>query len=216
MSSSPAKPSVNPLLVKYLANLATHPLRTKATTSAVLCFLQEVLGSNFAGVPVKKPARNAPLVAHILARGHIDVKAVKMALYGFFVAAPLGHYLVGTLQRVFAGRTGTGARIGQILASNLLIAPIQTTAFLASMAVISGAKTIHEVMRTVQAGFFSVIRVSWVVSPLSMTVAQNFLPVELWVPFFNFIQFVLGTYFNARVKQLRMAAIKRQQEEGDE
>jgi hypothetical protein len=178
--------------------------------------LQEVLGSNFAGVPVKKPARNAPLVAHILARGHIDIKAVKMALYGFFVAAPLGHYLVGTLQKLFAGRTGTGARIGQILASNLIIAPIQTTAFLASMAVISGARTVHEVMRTVQAGFFSVIRVSWVVSPLSMTVAQNFLPVELWVPFFNFIQFVLGTYFNARVKQLRMAAIKRQEEESDE
>jgi peroxisomal membrane protein 2 len=95
-------------------------------SSAVLCFLQEVLGSNIAAVPVKRPPKNAPVIAHILARGHIDIKAVKMALYGFFIAAPLGHYLVGALQKAFAGRTGTGARIGQILASNLIIAPIQT------------------------------------------------------------------------------------------
>lgn len=50
-----------------------------------------------------------------------------MAVYGSCVSAPLGHLLVGTLQRAFAGKTGTGAKIAQILASNLLIAPIQTT-----------------------------------------------------------------------------------------
>jgi len=50
-----------------------------------------------------------------------------MALYGFFVSAPLGHFLVGLLQRAFAGKTGLKARLAQLLASNLLIAPIQTT-----------------------------------------------------------------------------------------
>jgi peroxisomal membrane protein 2 len=48
-----------------------------------------------------------------------------MALYGFFISAPLGHFLVGALQKAFAGKTGTAAKIGQIVASNLLIAPIQ-------------------------------------------------------------------------------------------
>jgi hypothetical protein len=62
-----------------------------------------------------------------LARARIDSKAFKMALYGIFVSAPLGHLLVGLLQKAFAGKTGLKARLGQLLASNLLIAPIQVT-----------------------------------------------------------------------------------------
>lgn len=50
-----------------------------------------------------------------------------MALYGFFVSAPLGHFLVGLLQKAFAGKVGLKYRLAQLLASNLLVAPIQTT-----------------------------------------------------------------------------------------
>ncbi|KAK7468751.1 hypothetical protein VKT23_003253 [Stygiomarasmius scandens] len=203
----------HPLLAKYLAELAAHPLRTKAITTGTLCFLQEVLGSNLAGIPVKRPAKNAPFFYHALAQAHIDAKAFKMALYGLLVSAPLGHVLIGALQKAFAGRTGPGARIAQILASNLFIAPIQTTAFLVSMAVINGAQTVDEVIKTVKAGFFSVIRITWVVSPLSMTIAQRFVPPHLWVPFFNAIQFVLGTTFNTRMKLIRMAQLKKEKEE---
>lgn len=92
---------------------------------ATLCFLQEVLGSNLAGMPVKRHSNDAPFLLRSLAGAHIDVKAVKMAIYGFLVSAPIGHVLVGALQRAFAGKTGMGARIAQILASNLLISPIQ-------------------------------------------------------------------------------------------
>jgi hypothetical protein len=93
---------------------------------AAICFLQEVLGSNLAGMPVKRPSKDAPLLLHVLARSHVDVKALKMALYGFLVSAPIGHVLIGTLQKAFAGKTGMSAKIAQLLASNLLIAPIQT------------------------------------------------------------------------------------------
>ncbi|KAJ7900203.1 hypothetical protein B0H14DRAFT_2672710 [Mycena olivaceomarginata] len=206
----------HPLLASYLQQLAVHPLRTKAITTASLCFLQEVLGSNIAKMPVKKPARDAPVLVHLLARSHVDMRAVKMAIYGFLVSAPISHFLVGLLQKAFAGKTGTGAKIGQIVASNLLVAPIQTTAYLASMAVISGAKSVDEVLRTIKAGFFSVIRITWITSPIALTVAQRFVPIELWVPFFNAVQFILGTYFNARVKQLRLAAVAKQAEKEKE
>ena len=76
---------------------------------------------------MKRLSKDATIVEHILARAHIDLRSLKMFLYGFFVAAPLGHYLVGTLQNAFAGKTGTRARIAQLLASNLLVAPIQTS-----------------------------------------------------------------------------------------
>lgn len=138
----------NPLLTTYLRQLSTHPLRTKAVTAGIpfhnspkiiiglneslfslgiLCFVQEILGSHLAGTPTQRPPKEAPDVIHLLARAKIDTKALKMALYGFLVSAPLSHILVGNLQRFFAGKTGTGAKIAQIIASNLLIAPIQAS-----------------------------------------------------------------------------------------
>ncbi|KAH6916861.1 hypothetical protein BKA70DRAFT_315156 [Coprinopsis sp. MPI-PUGE-AT-0042] len=207
MSASPAKP-VHPLLAKYLVQLATNPLRTKAITTGTLCFLQEVLGSHLAGVPAR-PSKNAPGPVQALQSIHVDLKALKMAVYGFLISAPVSHFLVSQLQKAFAGKTSPASKLGQIAANSLIVAPIQTTTFLASMAVINGASSTNEIIKTVKAGFFSVIRVSWVVSPLSLAFAQKFIPVELWVPFFNAIQFVLGTYFNYRVKQARMAAIKK-------
>jgi len=90
-------------------------------------FLQEVIGSNVAGLaPVQVPKDASPLT-RALARARIDSKAFKMAIYGIFVSAPLGHFLVGLLQKAFAGKTGLKARLGQLLASNLLVSPIQVT-----------------------------------------------------------------------------------------
>ncbi|KAH8120220.1 hypothetical protein DFH11DRAFT_1558931 [Phellopilus nigrolimitatus] len=198
----------NSLLAAYVTQLTTHPLRTKSITAASLCFIQEVLASHIAKTPVQRPPKTATGVAHALAYAKVDVKALKMALYGFLVSAPLGHVLIGTLQRIFAGRTGTRARVAQILCSNLLVAPIQSTVYLASMAIVNGAKSVDDVVRTVKSGFMSVMRMTWTISPLSIIFAQTFIPQELWVPFFNLIGFVLGTYFTVRVKKARLEAEK--------
>ncbi|KJA29294.1 hypothetical protein HYPSUDRAFT_176102 [Hypholoma sublateritium FD-334 SS-4] len=214
MSPTTVTKGPHPLLVKYLAQLAQHPLRTKCITTGTLSFLQEVLGSNLSGSPTNVPKDASPL-ARVLGNAHVNAKAIKMAIYGFLISAPLSHLLIGLLQKAFAGQTSARARIAQIVTSNLLISPIQTSTFLASMAVINGASSIDEVIKTVRAGFFSVLRISWVVSPLSMTIAQRFIPVELWVPFFNAIQFILGTYFNIRVKRLRLAALKKEKKDGE-
>ncbi|KAG8725777.1 hypothetical protein FRC12_024042, partial [Ceratobasidium sp. 428] len=85
----------------------------------------EILASHFAGVPVPRPPKDAPVYSHALATAKIDARALKLAIYGFFISAPMGHFFVGLLQRAFAGRTSAGAKIAQILASNLIVAPIQ-------------------------------------------------------------------------------------------
>lgn len=48
----------------------------------------------------------------------------KMAVYGAFISAPLGHVLISILQKMFAGRTSVKAKILQILVSNLLVGSI--------------------------------------------------------------------------------------------
>ncbi|THG98384.1 hypothetical protein EW026_g3803 [Hermanssonia centrifuga] len=237
--STVAVPAVSrqtsPLLASYLAQLAVHPLRTKSITLGTLQFLQEILASHLAGVPPKRVPKDAPMYQHLLARAKIDSKAIKMALYGFCISAPLGHTLVGLLQKAFAGKTTTKDKIMQILASNLILAPVQIsgaplslclkvgsdtdfgsyTVYLASMAVINGAKSVDEVLRTVKGGFMNVMRITWITSPLSLIVAQKYLSPELWVPFFNFIQFVAGTYFNTKVKKMQLAAADKKQKEKD-
>ena len=54
-----------------------------------------------------------------------------------------------------------------------------------------------------------VMKVSWVTSPLALAFAQKFLPEQTWVPFFNIIAFVIGTYINAHTKKKRLAALRR-------
>ncbi|TFK91663.1 hypothetical protein K466DRAFT_582573 [Polyporus arcularius HHB13444] len=204
--SAAAPKQMNPLLAAYLRNLSSNPLRTKAVTTAFLQFFQEILASHLAGTPPPRVAKDAPLLVHALARAQVSGKALKMAAYGAFVSAPVSHTLVNALQRVFAGRTGLQARLGMLLASQLVVAPIQIVVYLAAMAVINGAKTVDDVKKTVKAGFGKVIRITWMTSPVYTVFAQQFLPAELWVPFFNFMQFLTGTYFNTKLKKMRIEA----------
>jgi hypothetical protein len=77
------------------------------------------------------------------------------------------------------------------------------------MAIIAGARTFHQVRATVKAGFMPVMKVSWIVSPISLAFAQKFLPEHVWVPFFNIVGFVIGTYINSHTKKKRLAALRR-------
>ncbi|KAF8525180.1 hypothetical protein BU17DRAFT_62884 [Hysterangium stoloniferum] len=194
----------NPLLQRYTAQLTAHPLRTKAITAGILSFLQELLASHLAGTPSAPVSKSASPLSHAIAATKISPRAFKMALYGFLVSAPLGHVLVGRLQRTFAGQ-----RLAMILASNLLVAPIQTTVYLVCMALIGGAKSVDGIVKTVKGGFMTVMRITWMTSPLATVFAQKFLAPELWVPFFNLVSFVLGTYFNTKLK-LRMRAAEQE------
>ena len=89
------------------------------------------------------------------------------------------------------------------------IAPIQNTVYLTSMAIIAGARTFHQIRATVRAGFMPVMKVSWITSPIALAFAQKFLPEQTWVPFFNIISFVIGTYINAHTKKKRLAALRK-------
>jgi len=183
-------------LAAYLQQLQSNPLRTKMLTSGTLSGLQELLASWIA----KDRNKN----------GHYFTSRVpKMAAYGAFISAPMGHVMISLLQKLFAGRTSLKAKILQILVSNLVIAPIQNTVYLCSMAIIAGARTIHQVRATWRAGFMTVMKVSWVTSPITLAFAQKFLPEHTWVPFFNLVAFVIGTYINSLTKKKRLAALRK-------
>lgn len=88
-------------------------------------------------------------------------------------------------------------------------APIQNSVYLVAMALIAGAKTFHQVKATVRVGFWRVMKISWITSPVCLAFAQKFLPDHLWVPFFNLVAFIIGTYINTVTKKKRLAALRR-------
>jgi hypothetical protein len=77
------------------------------------------------------------------------------------------------------------------------------------MAIIAGARTIHQIHATWRAGFWPVMKASWVVSPVCLAFAQAFLPEHTWVPFFNLVAFLIGTYINTSTKKKRLAALRK-------
>ncbi|OJJ44882.1 hypothetical protein ASPZODRAFT_134286 [Penicilliopsis zonata CBS 506.65] len=188
--------TANGYLTLYLRQLQSNPMRTKMVTSGVLSGLQEFLAS---------------WIAHDVGKhGHyFSSRIPKMMLYGTFISAPLGHLLIGILQKLFAGRTSLKAKVLQILFSNLIISPIQNVVYLSCMAVIAGARTFHQVRATIRAGFMPVMKVSWITSPLALAFAQKFLPEHAWVPFFNIIGFIIGTYVNTHTKKKRLEALRK-------
>ncbi|PVF97600.1 hypothetical protein CPB86DRAFT_734641 [Serendipita vermifera] len=206
--AGPTAKGVNPLLAAYLARLAAKPLQTKMITAGILSFLQEVLANHFANVPVHS-SKNAPVHERALAAAKINGRAFKMAAYGFFVSAPMNHVLVGWLQRMFAGKTAPKDRILQLLVSNAVVAPIQAAVYLASMAVIGGAKSLDAIQGTVIRGMLPMLKILWVSSPTATLFAQYFLPTELWVPFFNIVSLTIGTFFSVKVKKMQIAAARK-------
>jgi len=203
MSAVVAPKQVNPVLAAYLAQLVARPLLTKCITSGTLSFLQEIVAGKIAGVsPPEVKSCGFPLID--LAEKHH--KAIKLGAYGFFVSAPLSHYLVGLLQRQFAGRVDGKAKLLQILANNFLVSPIIISAYLASMAVINGARSVQSVLQFVKLGFTRAYRISLFTNPMALLAAQRFVAPELWVPFFALISFLLGTKLNVDIKRSALLA----------
>ncbi|KAM0323305.1 hypothetical protein ACHAQA_008897 [Verticillium albo-atrum] len=183
-------------LAAYIKQLEENPLRTKMLTAGTLAGAQELIASFLA----KDRNKHG---------NYFTSRVPKMAAYGALVSAPLGHFLIWLLQKTFAGRTSLRAKILQIIVSNLIIAPIQNSVYLTAMALIAGARTFHQVRATVKVGFWKVMKVSWVTSPICLAFAQKFLPDQLWVPFFNLVAFVIGTYINTVTKKKRLTALRK-------
>jgi Mpv17 / PMP22 family len=132
-----------------------------------------------------------------------------MAVFGFFISAPINHYLVLNLQKAFRGKKGALWKLAQILAANLFVTPINCSVFVVSMAVIAGARTVKQIIASYKTAIMPVLRASWISSPLTLAVAQAFIPEHAWVPFFSLVAFFVGTYNNYAVKKRRQLAAAR-------
>ncbi|CCE83893.1 Piso0_004490 [Millerozyma farinosa CBS 7064] len=194
---------------QYLAYLSKYPLVTKSITAGVLAGLNETLASLVAG-DIKKVQVGRFQIRHVL-----SPKIVTMVVYGSLILTPVSHKLYGILNRVFGGpNISKKMKIAQIASSLCFITPTLSAIFATWISLLNGytpsfssttasaelAKIKSVVVRALKTTYPPILRSSLVTSLCCMVVAQNFIEPELWVVFFNFVYFVLGTVQNTRVK----------------
>lgn len=46
---------------------------------------------------------------------------------GLLISGPLNHFMYEIMNKVFAGKTGSSVKVGQLLFSNLIISPIMNS-----------------------------------------------------------------------------------------
>lgn len=194
---------------QYLAYLSKYPLVTKSVTAGVLAGLNETLASLVAG-DIKKVQVVRFQVRHVL-----SPKIVTMVVYGSLILTPVSHKLYGILNRVFGGpNISKKMKIAQVASSLCFITPTLSAIFATWISLLNGytpsfsgttasaelAKIKLVVIHALKTAYPPILRSSLVTSLCCMVVAQNFIEPELWVVFFNFVYFVLGTVQNTRVK----------------
>ncbi|KAF9434512.1 hypothetical protein BGZ76_007889 [Entomortierella beljakovae] len=206
-AAAPAPSLAASLLTAYLTELGANPLRTKAVTSGTLSGLQEVVATKISGMPKSKDPNDFVL--------GINKRVVQMTLYGLLISGPLAHALFELVTKRFIGKEGAKWKIAQILATQLINSPIQNATYILAMALFAGANTTKQIKGAFQQGYLPMMKTSWVISPISMIIAQKFLPPHVWVPFFNFVAFVFGTYVNTSIKKKRLAQLKKEAEKRD-
>ncbi|KAJ2786079.1 hypothetical protein H4R18_000111 [Coemansia javaensis] len=190
------------VLTAYLSVLARQPLATKACTAATLNFLQEEIAQRCSGMRAQEQQqqqqqRSGNKQPSVI----VNPRVLQFSLYGLAISGPLNHFLYEILNRVFASRPRTKVNtLLALLAQNLVISPILNSVFLAANAVIAGERNLGRIAAVVRTRLLGMMKVSWVVFPCVQLFAARALPPLVWVPFFNAVAFVFGTYFNTQGK----------------
>ncbi|ODV85199.1 hypothetical protein CANARDRAFT_188007, partial [[Candida] arabinofermentans NRRL YB-2248] len=205
----------------YLSLLNKYPLLTKAITTALFNSLNEQIASFLAGdlqhITIK-------IGSHKFVLPHtLTAKVPLMAFYGFAINAPFAHHAYKLLNKIYIPPLSSRTKIAQILTSMVTITPVISAITISYISLINNAqfeklfdlikigditslklelKSIFNKMKTsLITTFFPVVKSSWFSSPLFMIFAQKFLEPNLWVVFFSFCYFLLGTLNNTQIKK---------------
>lgn len=168
--------------VDYGNLLTSHPILTKAATSASLCALQEA-------------------ITRLLTRSSGDnQKLALMTLYGFSISAPSQHYLFNAMERVAARYSVKSAIVFKLLVTNLLISPITITMYLIALCLSTGSN--RKQALTIAAGrIHRLVLLNCLAFPLFQILIFRFAKPKYYLPLFNLVGFVAGTVANIKSRR---------------
>lgn len=193
---------------EYLKYLSRYPLLTKSITAGILAALNESIASL-----VTKDIKTQKITVRnrtIQLKHVFSPKILTMILYGSLIVTPISHVMYGFINKIFKGpNLSKTKKIGQILTSLSTVTPALGAIYVSWLSIINNYETwsqdIKKIPLVVKQGlkqsYFTILKTSVMTSLVSLTIAQNFIDPELWVVFFNFVYFIIGTFQNIKVKK---------------
>lgn len=195
---------------QYLRYLAKYPLLTKLATTGVLAALNELIASAISG-DVKKTEISI-LGAKVKVKHVLSARILQMVFYGACIATPISHNMYGVLNKFFKGKLSPKMKLVQLITSLCTVTPCLSAVYVAWLSFLNGYKSqgagfgqeLKRFFLVISTGlkrsFLPIYKTSLGTTVVAMTIAQNFLPPELWVVFFSCVYFVVGTIQNTRFK----------------
>lgn len=203
---------------QYLAYLIKYPLLTKSVTAGILAAFNESIASIITKDFKINKFKILGIDKTITIKHFLSTKILTMIIYGSLIVTPISHNLYSIINKIFKGpNLSKKAKFLQILTSLSTVTPILSGVFVSWLSIINNYKlpsTINtidckiefgKIFRIIKSGlgenYFTILKSSILTSLSSLIIAQNFIKPELWVVFFNFVYFIIGTLQNIKIKK---------------
>ncbi|KAJ3336807.1 hypothetical protein HDU93_002122 [Gonapodya sp. JEL0774] len=194
-------------LHRYMDLLASRPLATKSLTSAIIAGAGDIVAqaieskletsdskpssSNWLPPEQSKSDSNP---TNFLSRWSPQ-RTIRLASFGFLVAAPFTHYWYILLDRMFGPAMTLRPAILKVAVDQTIMAPISTTVFFTFHGIVQGWNA-RRIEAKLQSDLWPTLVANWAVWPAALSVSFRFVPLDLRVLWMNVVGLGWTTYLS--------------------
>ncbi|KAK9490756.1 hypothetical protein V1508DRAFT_423829 [Lipomyces doorenjongii] len=168
------------VLELYRYYFHTHPLLVKAVTVSLISGSSEIISSYVTELLSYQAKKSSSLTPSRWNKVPFSKdKVAKLAVYGFFVAGPLLHYILALVARL--APPSSRFRKLRLYFAALLLTPLLDVAHIVTMSVVAGARKPQQVRATLQRGVLPAVNVTAPWFPAIIVIASSLgISVDGW------------------------------------
>lgn len=170
---------------KYLLQLQSNPLRTKAITSGALIGTSDLIAQRIAG-----------------AKEFQFKRAFLLMLYGLVYGGPFGHYFHKLMDKVFQGKKGNATVAKKVLLEQLTSSPWNNVLFMVYYGIVVEGRPWSLVRNKVRKDYAMVQLTAWKFWPVVGWINYQYMPLHLRVLFGSFVSSCWAIYLNLRARSV--------------
>ncbi|BBG92536.1 Peroxisomal membrane 22 kDa Mpv17/PMP22 family protein [Prunus dulcis] len=174
---------VNEAWRKYLIQLQSHPLRTKAITSGVLAGCSDAIAQKISGIK-KLQLRRLLLIM----------------LYGFGYGGPFGHFLHKLMDIIFKGKKDNKTIAKKVLLEQLTSSPWNNMLFMMYYGLVVEGRPWNLVKSKVRKDYPSIQLTAWKFWPIVGWVNYQYMPLQFRVLFHSFVASCWAIFLNLKAR----------------
>ncbi|KAJ4956103.1 hypothetical protein NE237_012886 [Protea cynaroides] len=170
---------------KYLLQLQSQPLRTKAITSGVLAGCSDAVAQKISGVKRLQLRR-----------------LLLIMLYGLAYAGPLGHFFHKLMENLFRGKKGNKTTAQKVLLEQVTISPWNNFLFMSYYGLVVEGRPWNLVRNKVRKDWPIIQLTAWKFWPLVSWVNYQYMPLQLRVLFQSFVASCWAVFLNLKARSV--------------